>query len=83
MARTIKSCIAGDTIMHPGGNRYVVLARLDDLIFHSESYDHTLAFYRPLSIFQAQKEGWKLLLDGKEPMTIKEAEHYLNVKITE
>lgn len=79
--RTIKSCIAGDLIMHPGGNRYLVLARLDDLIFHSESYDHDLAFYRPLSIFEAKKQGWKLLVDGKEPYTQKEIENEMNIKI--
>lgn len=80
--RTIKHCQADDLVMHPGGNKYRCLARLNSLVFLSESYDHSLAHYHPFTVDQLVKEGWKLLVGGKEPMSKEELEHLMpNVKI--
>lgn len=82
--KSIKDCIEGDILMHPGGNKYLCLGRLNRIIFLSESYDYHLAHYRTFTVDQLIKEGWKLLdSDGKESMSKKEAERLLgNVKIT-
>lgn len=80
--RTITHCQPGDIVMHPGGNTYLVLGRMTPLVFLSEAYDHRLAHYRPFTVYELEKEGWKLLIDGKEPMSVKEVEHLMNIKIT-
>lgn len=81
--KSIKDCIEGDIIMHSGGNKYKVLGRLNRLVFLSESYDHHLAHYHPFTVDQLIKENWKLLVDGKEPMTKKEIENLMNIKISD
>lgn len=81
--KAIKNCKTGDIIMDSTGSKYKVLARLDSLIFRSECYNYDIVFYRPLTITEAEKEGFKVLTkEGKEPMKKKELEDLLgNVKI--
>lgn len=81
--RTIKDIQVDDLVMHPGGNKHRCLGRLNSLVFLSESYDHHIAHYHPFTVDQLIKENWKLLIDGKEPMSVKEVEDLLNVKVTQ
>lgn len=80
--RSIKSCKKGETIEHPGGNKYLILARLEQIAFLSEANNPNAAYYRPWHVKELEVAGFRILLEGRTPMTRKEAEHYLNVKIT-
>lgn len=81
--RTIKDCQEGDIIMDTTGSKCMVLGRLNTLIFRSEYSRYDISWYRPMTVQEAEKEGWKILTkEGKEPMTQKEAERLLgNVEI--
>lgn len=81
--RKISGCRANDIIMDKTGSKCRVLARLDDLIFRSEYYRYSYAWYRPMTVFEAEEEGWRVLTpDGREEIDIKELERLMpNVKI--
>lgn len=81
--KPISKCTAGDILMDTTGSKCKVLGRLGDLIFRSEYYRYDVSWYRPMTIQEAEKEGWKVLIDGMEPISKQEAERLLgNVKIT-
>jgi len=81
--RHIKSCKAGELICDRGGNKAMVLYKTPFLIFRSEFYRYDIAYCRPMTWMEAEKEGWKILTkEGKEPMSKKEVERLLgNVEI--
>lgn len=70
--------------MSPDGSKAKVLGRLGTLIFRSDWYQYEIAHYRPFTVKEAEDLGWKLLVDGIEPMSKKEAERLLgNVKLVD
>lgn len=81
--RKINDCEAGDIIMDTTGSKSMVLGRLNSLIFRSEYSRYDISWYRPMTVQEAEKEGWKILTkEGKEPITKKEMERLLgNVEI--
>ena len=81
--KPISKCKAGDIITDKTGNKCKVLGRLDSLIFRSEYYNYDVASYRQMTVAEAEKEGWKVLTkDGRTPMTLKEIEDQMFIKIT-
>lgn len=81
--RHLKSCKSGDTIMDSRGGKCRVYGRIGDVIVHSQFDRYDAASSRLMTWMEAEENNWKLLTkDGKEPMTKKEIEHLMNIKIT-
>lgn len=81
--RKIEQCKTGDMICDQGGNKAKVLLRAGSIIFRSEWYRFDIAAQHFISIHEARNLGWKILTkEGLEPMSKKEVERLLNVKIT-
>lgn len=80
--KPLKDCSEGDILMDSTGSKVRVLGRLDSLIFRSEYFRYEVAWYRPMTVQEAEKDGWKLLTkDGRETMDQKEVERLMNIKI--
>lgn len=77
----LSTCKVGDIIMNSTGNRSKVMSRSHDLIARSCFYAYD-TFSAWISIKDLEHEGWKVLVDGKEVLTKKEAEEILNVTIS-
>lgn len=81
--KQLEDCEHGDILADRTGSKSMVLGRLHDLIFRSEYYNFDVAYYRPMTVSEAKKEGWKVLTkDGKTPVSKQEVEDLLGVTIT-
>lgn len=81
--KPLKDCVVGDIIEAKDGSKAKVLARLFSLIFRSDWYQYEVAHYRPVTVAEGDKEGWRVLLDGKYPMKKKEVESLMNITIVD
>lgn len=76
----ISECKEGDIIMDSRGGKCQVLARLNNLVARSTFHFYD-TFSEWITIENLEAQGWKLLVDGKEVLSDKEAGDILNAKI--
>lgn len=75
-SKTLDDAKEGDIIASPDGSKCMVLFRIGDCIGRSAWYNFS-CFQEIKTIYEMKQAGFQMLIEGKEPITIQEAEKLL------